>query len=118
MGRRTWITVLLTAMVTTAACLLIATATGFATQRAGGNVLTMQVGDLLIVPGVDLSCDLFKTDPDHHDTGPLLFCNRNSVANNPKDAASISASFGASRFHLRLEPPGSRTWKYTVTRSP
>ena len=111
MGRRTWITVLLTAMATTAACLLIATATGFANQRAGGNVLTMQVGDLLIVPGVDLSCDLFKTDPDHHDTGPLLFCNRNSVANN-------SASFGASRVHLRLEPSGSRSWKYAVTRSP
>ena len=47
----------------------------------------------MIVPGVDLSCDLFKTDPDHHDTGPLLFCNRNSVANN-------SASFGASRVRI------------------
>ncbi len=118
MGRRIWITVFLTAMGTTAACLLFATATGFATQRASGNVLTMRAGDLLIVPGVDLSCDLFKTDPDHHDTGPLLFCNRNSVANNPKDATSLSASFGASRFHLRLEPSGSGSWEYTVTRSP
>ena len=34
MGRRTWITVLLTAIVTTAACLLIATATGFATRKS------------------------------------------------------------------------------------
>jgi hypothetical protein len=112
-----WLTVVSTATVTAVACILIAAGVGLATRRSS-NVLTMRPGDLLVVPSVDVSCQLFATDPDHHDPGPLLFCDRNSVANNPRKPGTVSASLGASRYHFRLGASGSAAWVDTVTRSP
>jgi hypothetical protein len=100
-----------TAVVASAASFVIAAATGWGHGNRTTRFLNARPGDTVTFIGLDLGCSFFRSDPDHHEVGPLLYCDRTSEAGN-------SRGMGASKYHLYLttEPPSRRI--FVANRAP
>ena len=81
--------IMLTALVTAAISFAVAAATSFAHQDRGQRYVTARIGDFLVIPAVDLSCSIFRRDPDRHEAGALMYCGRQSTQGNSR-TVSIS----------------------------
>ncbi len=97
----------LAAAVTSA---VMATTGQASSDRTATKNYTLKPGSYVRFVGIDLSCLYQPNDPDHHDPGPALFCNRYSANN--------SRSFGASNYHYRVSDPAGNHWITTINRSP
>jgi hypothetical protein len=108
-------TALVTALLTAAVCFAVTATTGFASQdTASRHLPAVKIGDDLTIPSLDLYCAVYRTDPDHLEVGPILYCNRNSADSQHAN----SRGFGASRFHIFVSTANGNANGYTVTRSP
>jgi hypothetical protein len=106
---------LLACCATAVVCFGIAAVTGFAShsspRSAQTRYLTAHIGDDVNFVGLDFFCSTRATDPDHHDPGPSMYCDRFSDERN-------SAAVGVSKYHLHLSRTNSNYWDYTIARSP
>jgi len=82
--------------------------------KSESSDLDLAPGNSISVPGLDLLCRVFSSDPDHHDPGAVFACFRQSTTSSKSSTAAIEAS----RFHMRVSASGAKVWAYTVTRSP
>ena len=87
---RTFAAVVATADV----CFAVSVSTGFASHRSAERYVTVRPGDGITVRGLDLFCSVMRSDPDHHEVGPVMYCNRHS--------ARYSRAVSISRFHMEL----------------
>lgn len=81
-------------------------------STASGRFLTANPGDFVKFNGLDLSCKVFASDPDHHEAGPVLFCGRNSVRGGGSRSVSIS------RYHIGVSDESGNYVIYQVGRTP
>jgi hypothetical protein len=49
-------------------------------HHATKRFITVGVGDNITIPTLDLFCSVEGHDPDGHVTGPVIYCDRNSVS--------------------------------------
>jgi hypothetical protein len=84
-------------------------------ERGNGNhttrFLNARPGDTVTFIGLDLGCTYFRSDPDHHEVGPILYCDRNSEAGK-------SRAMGASGYHFFWTNTSGLTRIYRVNRAP
>jgi hypothetical protein len=104
----------LTAVATAVVCFAIAAATGLGAGTRSAAQIQVIGNNYVYFSGIDMSCQLYASDPDHHEAGPVLVCFRNSTAGKHTNGAEVSIS----RFHMKLSAPGSNRWNYTVARTP
>jgi hypothetical protein len=104
----------ITALATAAFCVAVTAAIALPANSRSHSIVTVKIGDDIVIPGLDLFCSTSPTDADHHDPGPMMYCDRNSV----RGRSSIPASLGVSRFHMRIGRTGSNYWAYSVARVP
>jgi hypothetical protein len=83
-------------------------------QNKSERYVTARVGDSIYVPAVDLYCAVWRSDPDHHEVGPFLYCNRSSASNQGEKSRAI----GASRYHYLITNATGQYQSYRVSRSP
>jgi hypothetical protein len=84
---------------------------GFRNARASYRFVTVGPGALVHVTGVDVGCEVFASDLDHREAGPVMFCNRWSV-----NRGSRSVVF--SLHHVDVTDETGNNLIYRVTRSP
>ena len=89
----------------------IAATRGEASHPADARLVVVQPGVLVQVPGVDLSCSVYRHDPRHHEVGPLMYCNRTS-------APVSSRGIGVSMWHYFVSSGSGKLRVLRVTRSP
>jgi hypothetical protein len=82
--------------------------------KSQSSDIDLSSGSRISVPGIDLICRVYASDPDHHDPGSIFACYRQSTTN----AKASTATIEASRFHMRVSESGAKVWAYSVTRSP
>jgi hypothetical protein len=93
------------------ASLYAASGLGFESSRASFRFVTIGPGTLVHVTGVDVGCDVFASDLDHREAGPVMFCNRWS-------ASRGSRSVVFSLHHVDVTDESGNELVYRVTRSP
>jgi hypothetical protein len=79
--------------------------------RASFRFVTVGPGTLVHVTGVDVGCDVFPSDLDHREAGPVMFCNRWSVSRG-------SRSVVFSLHHVDVTDETGNNLIYRATRSP
>ena len=84
---------------------------GEASHPVDARLLVVQPGVLVQVPGIDLSCSVYRHDPHHHEVGPLMYCNRTS-------APGSSRGIGVSMWHYFVSSGNGKLRVLRVTRSP
>jgi hypothetical protein len=102
---------LITLGIAIGASLYAASGLGFQSARASFRFVTVGPGTLVHVTGVDVGCDVFATDLDHREAGPVMFCNRWSVSRG-------SRSVVFSLHHVDVTDESGNTLVYRATRSP
>lgn len=98
------------AALATTAVLWTAGAFASSDQRQAKTV-TIRPGQAATFVGVDLFCHIEASDPDHHETGPIFFCTRNS-------ATGHSRSIGGSKYHFYVSDESGNYIVYRVARTP
>jgi hypothetical protein len=63
------------------------------------------------VAGIDLFCHVFQADPDHVESGPVMFCTRNS-------ASGQSRGVSISLYHIAVTDETGNNTVFSVDRSP
>lgn len=111
--------VALTAVITAVVCVSVTVTTGLGAGSASDSsgLTTIPAPGTFVVPTLDLFCTVFVSDPNHHDPGPVLFCDRNSTSA-ASERRDPSAAVYVSRFHMRISQSGSNVWNYVVARTP
>ena len=84
---------------------------GEASHPVDARLVVVQPGVLVQVPGIDLSCSVYRHDPHHHEVGPLMYCNRTS-------APGSSRGIGVSMWHYFVSSGSGKLRVLRVTRSP
>jgi hypothetical protein len=75
-------------------------------HHAGNRDITLRTGDYVIIPTLDLECQISRHDPDRHLTGPIIFCDRYSESGH-------SWSVTISRRWIQVfNAPGYRVWQH------
>jgi hypothetical protein len=103
---------LITLGIAIGASLCAASGLGVMSAGAKFRVVTVGPGTLVHVTGVDVGCDVFASDLDHREAGPVMFCNRWSVV--PRGSRSVVFSLR----HVDVTDESGNTLVYRVTRSP
>ena len=103
--------VVATAIVTATVCFAITATAGFAHRQARSTFVVLKPGGKFRVNGLDLFCDIFRSDPDHREAGPVMFCNRDSVSGNSR-AVSVS------KYHYEVSDESENYVVYRVSRAP
>jgi hypothetical protein len=86
-------------------------APALSSPSSGQRYVTISPGDDL-VRGVDLACSTFRHDPDHHEAGPVMYCNRYSTTSGRSRALSISL------YHYVVTSENGQNIIYKVGRTP
>lgn len=102
---------LITLGIAIGASLCAASGLGFASAGARFRFVTVGPGTLVHVTGVDVGCDVFASDLDHREAGPVMFCNRWSVSRG-------SRSVVFSLHHVDVTDETGNTLIYRANRSP
>jgi hypothetical protein len=84
---------------------LVSTASASATR-----FLTIGTNAYMKIPSLDLQCEVFASDPDHHEAGPVLYCNRSSTKN--------SRPIEVSLYHIKIGDEGGNFFTNTYDRAP
>ena len=102
---------------TLVAALAAGIVTGLAAARVkpshpvDARVVVVQPGVLIQVRGIDLSCRIYRHDPNRAEVGPLMYCQRTS-------APRISRGIGVSMWHYFVSDSTGKFRIYRVGRSP
>jgi hypothetical protein len=100
-----------TAVVASAVSFAIASATGWGHGERTARFLTARPGDGVTFAGLDLFCNVERSDPDHVEAGPVMYCNRYSVKGD-------SRAMGASRYHYYVTNATGDRITFKVSRAP
>jgi hypothetical protein len=101
----------LVAVVSSAITVAVLATGGLATDAKVSRTFVAKPGDNVHVPSVDLFCTVMGRDPDRHEAGAIVMCNRYSVD-------SDSRSTSASKFHYWFSDPSGDYIARKVSRSP
>jgi hypothetical protein len=96
---------------------LAATVSGGVLASTGSSkthYLYAHIGDTITIPAVDLYCTVNATDLEHHDPGPLVYCDRNSAISQ----RSSSRGVGISRYHYYVSTESESYIQARFPRSP
>jgi hypothetical protein len=104
--------IILVAIASLATSLGIAVGTGWGSHNAGSrHVFDARVGDSIIIRAVDLYCKVYRRDPERRETGPLMYCRRDS-------SYQATRAIGASRNHFFVTSPKGDHVVYEIVRGP
>jgi hypothetical protein len=80
-------------------------------HHAAQRFMTARIGDNVVFPAIDAECGVYRTDPDHYESGPIIFCGRPSAKYKSRD-------WGASRYHVWISDRTGNYIAYKVARAP
>src|SRR2546421_1634252 len=86
-------------------------APALSSPSSGQRYMTARIGDNVLFPAIDVECGVYRTDADHHESGPVIFCGRPSAKYNSRD-------WGASRYHVWVTDRTGNYIVYKVARAP
>jgi hypothetical protein len=100
-----------TAVVASAASFAIAATTGWGLGERTTRFINARPGDSVTFIGLDLFCSALRSDPDHTEVGPIIYCSRYSSPTN-------SRAMGASKYHYYITNATGDRVIYKANRTP
>jgi len=109
---------LLIAALPAALAFAVATQTGQASEDRLPRIAELRAGDSVRVKTLDLFCTVHGRDPSKTESGPVLYCDRESTELTKPNSAELLVSKYRFRISKTGSPYGNRHWNYYANRTP